>query len=92
MKLYHVAVHREDQWYIGRVLERSGVTTQGRTSMSWFRCSEMPSRRYGQKRTYSSSWCSRRMPSRRPVPAPVVGGLRPDDAPARPAHRPKKFG
>jgi len=31
MKLYHVAVHREDQWYIGRVLERSGVTTQGRT-------------------------------------------------------------
>ncbi|MFH1109834.1 MAG: type II toxin-antitoxin system HicB family antitoxin [Planctomycetota bacterium] len=31
MKLYHVAVHREDKWYIGRVLERSGVTTQGRT-------------------------------------------------------------
>ena len=31
MKLYHVAVHREDHWYIGRVLERSGVTTQGRT-------------------------------------------------------------
>ena len=31
MKLYHVAVHREDQWYIGRVLERPGVTTQGRT-------------------------------------------------------------
>jgi len=31
MKLYHVAVHQEDQWYIGRVLERSGVTTQGRT-------------------------------------------------------------
>ncbi len=31
MKLYHVAVHREDGWYIGRVLERSGVTTQGRT-------------------------------------------------------------
>ena len=31
MKLYHVAVHREDDWYIGRVLERSGVTTQGRT-------------------------------------------------------------
>ncbi len=31
MKLYHVAVHREDNWYIGRVLERSGVTTQGRT-------------------------------------------------------------
>ena len=31
MKLYHVAVHREDNWYIGRVLERPGVTTQGRT-------------------------------------------------------------
>jgi predicted RNase H-like HicB family nuclease len=31
MKLYHVAVHREDKWYVGRVLERSGVTTQGRT-------------------------------------------------------------
>ncbi len=31
MRLYHVAVHREDQWYIGRVLERNGVTTQGRT-------------------------------------------------------------
>lgn len=31
MKLYHVAVHREDNWYVGRVVERSGVTTQGRT-------------------------------------------------------------
>ena len=31
MSLYHVAVHREDKWYVGRVLERSGVTTQGRT-------------------------------------------------------------
>ena len=31
MKPYHVAVHQEDQWYVGRVLERSGVTTQGRT-------------------------------------------------------------
>lgn len=31
MKFYHVAVHREDNWHIGRVLERSGVTTQGRT-------------------------------------------------------------
>ena len=29
--VYHVAVHRKDGWYIGRVLERSGVTTQGRT-------------------------------------------------------------
>ncbi len=28
---YHVAVHREDGWYIGRVLERAGVTTQGRS-------------------------------------------------------------
>lgn len=28
---YHVAVHREGRWYVGRVLERSGVTTQGRT-------------------------------------------------------------
>lgn len=31
MTLYHVVVHREDKWYIGRVLERSGVTTQGQT-------------------------------------------------------------
>ena len=31
MKLYHVAVEQEDDWYIGRVLERGGVTTQGRT-------------------------------------------------------------
>jgi len=31
MKLYHVAVNREDGWYIGRVLERNGVTTQGKT-------------------------------------------------------------
>ena len=31
MMPYHVAVHREDDWYIGRVLERPGVTTQGRT-------------------------------------------------------------
>ncbi len=31
MTLYHVAVHQEDHWYIGRVLERGGVTTQGRT-------------------------------------------------------------
>ena len=28
---YHIAVRREHGWYIGRVLERSGVTTQGRT-------------------------------------------------------------
>ena len=31
MKLYHVSVSREDSWYIGRVLERPGVTTQGRS-------------------------------------------------------------
>ncbi|HVX83494.1 MAG TPA: type II toxin-antitoxin system HicB family antitoxin [Phycisphaerae bacterium] len=31
MKLYHVLVEQEDQWFIGRVLEREGVTTQGRT-------------------------------------------------------------
>ena len=31
MKLYHVAVTQEDGSYIGRVLERGGVTTQGRT-------------------------------------------------------------
>jgi len=31
MELYHVAVHRKGKWYVGRVLERSGVTTQGRT-------------------------------------------------------------
>jgi hypothetical protein len=31
MKLYQVAVHRVDQWYVGRELERSGVTTQART-------------------------------------------------------------
>jgi len=31
MKLYHVSVQRENKWYIGRVLERPGVTTQGRS-------------------------------------------------------------
>ena len=31
MKLYHVAVEQEDEWYVGRVLERGGVTTQGRS-------------------------------------------------------------
>ena len=31
MKLYHVAVEHDDGWYVGRILERSGVTTQGRT-------------------------------------------------------------
>src|SRR5438034_5806988 len=31
MKLYHVLVQQEDDWFIGRVLEREGVTTQGRS-------------------------------------------------------------
>ncbi len=31
MKIYHVLVEPEDDWFIGRVLEREGVTTQGRS-------------------------------------------------------------
>jgi len=31
MKLYHVLVEQEDKWFIGRVLEREGLTTQGRS-------------------------------------------------------------
>jgi len=31
MKLYHVLIAREDRWLIGRVLEREGITTQGRS-------------------------------------------------------------
>lgn len=31
MKVYHVQVEQEDAWFIGRVLEREGVTTQGRS-------------------------------------------------------------
>ena len=31
MKLYHVLVEQEDEWFIGRVLEREGITTQGRS-------------------------------------------------------------
>lgn len=31
MKVYHVDVLHDDGWYVGRVLERPGVTTQGRT-------------------------------------------------------------
>jgi predicted RNase H-like HicB family nuclease len=31
MSLYHVLVQQEEGWYVGRVLERAGVTTQGRT-------------------------------------------------------------
>lgn len=31
MSLYHVLVQREGRWYIGRVMERPGITTQGQT-------------------------------------------------------------
>ena len=31
MKLYHVEVIQDEGWYVGRVLERPGVTTQGRS-------------------------------------------------------------
>lgn len=31
MKLYHVQIAQEDKWFVGRVLEREGVTTQGRS-------------------------------------------------------------
>jgi predicted RNase H-like HicB family nuclease len=31
MKCYHVMVEQDDGWFIGQVLEREGVTTQGRT-------------------------------------------------------------
>ncbi|HVZ18290.1 MAG TPA: type II toxin-antitoxin system HicB family antitoxin [Terriglobales bacterium] len=31
MKLYHVAVEQDEKWFIGRVLDRDGVTTQGRS-------------------------------------------------------------
>lgn len=31
MTLYHVSVQRDGKWYVGRVLERRGVTTQGRS-------------------------------------------------------------
>jgi predicted RNase H-like HicB family nuclease len=31
MKLYHIAIEQEKDWYIGRVLERPGITTQGQT-------------------------------------------------------------
>lgn len=33
MKLYHVAVEveQEDDWFVGRVLERPGITTQGQS-------------------------------------------------------------
>ena len=31
MTTYHVKVDLDDGWYVGRVLERPGVTTQGRS-------------------------------------------------------------
>jgi predicted RNase H-like HicB family nuclease len=31
MKLYHVQVEQDEDWLVGRVLEREGVTTQGRS-------------------------------------------------------------
>lgn len=31
LKVYHVELAEEDGWYIGRVLERAGITTQGRS-------------------------------------------------------------
>jgi predicted RNase H-like HicB family nuclease len=31
MKLYHVTVEKEGRWFVGRVLERNGITTQGRS-------------------------------------------------------------
>jgi predicted RNase H-like HicB family nuclease len=31
MKVYHVSVEQEDEWFVGHVLEREGVTTQGRS-------------------------------------------------------------
>lgn len=31
VKVYHVELTQDDDWYIGRVLERPGVTTQGRS-------------------------------------------------------------
>ncbi|HEY8666629.1 MAG TPA: hypothetical protein VIL86_08200 [Tepidisphaeraceae bacterium] len=31
MKQYHVLITQEENWFIGRVLEREGVTTQGRS-------------------------------------------------------------
>jgi predicted RNase H-like HicB family nuclease len=31
MSVYHVQVIFDDGWYVGRVLERPGITTQGKT-------------------------------------------------------------
>lgn len=31
MKVYHVSVIQDEDWFVGHVLEREGVTTQGRS-------------------------------------------------------------
>jgi predicted RNase H-like HicB family nuclease len=31
MKFYHVRVEQDEGWFIGHVLERDGITTQGRS-------------------------------------------------------------
>lgn len=31
MKLYHVRVEQDEGWFIGHVLEKEGITTQGRS-------------------------------------------------------------
>ncbi len=31
MKVYHVEVIRDEDWYVGRIMDRPGVTTQGRS-------------------------------------------------------------
>ena len=31
MKIYHVQVEQDEGWFVGRVLEREGITTQGRS-------------------------------------------------------------
>lgn len=31
MKVYHIELVQDDGWYVGRVMDRPGVVTQGRT-------------------------------------------------------------
>lgn len=31
MKVYHVEVIRDESWYVGRIMDRPGITTQGRS-------------------------------------------------------------
>lgn len=31
MKVYHVSIEQSEGWFTGRVLDRDGITTQGRT-------------------------------------------------------------